>query len=198
MKKFLLSLLHAAPEIVNSDLVITFFHPLLRDQQEADIHATKMRENRPVSEANICGEIKFSIHYHRETFIVMVKFIFIFFAKFSTHKILQIHHARSLPITTGGQEPNTYVKTYLIPDRSKITKRKTKVIKKSCFPSFMETLEYRMPIQAIRLKTLQITVWEHDTLQENEFLGGVQLPLVDQNLKEEIVGWYRLGYLPRS
>lgn len=110
----------------------------------------------------------------------------------------QIHHARSLPITTGGQEPNTYVKTYLIPDRSKITKRKTKVIKKSCFPSFMETLEYRMPIQAIKMKTLQITVWEHDTLQENEFLGGVQLPLVDLNLKEEISGWYRLGYLPRS
>lgn len=62
----------------------------------------------------------------------------------------------------------------------------------------METLEYRMPIQAIKLKTLQITVWEHDTLQENEFLGGVQLPLVDLNLKEEISGWYRLGYLPRS
>lgn len=90
------------------------------------------------------------------------------------------------------------MKTYLIPDRSKITKRKTKVIKKSCFPSFMETLEYRMPIHAIRLKTLQITVWGHDTLQENEFLGGVQLPLANLDLKEEIVQWYRLGYLPRS
>ncbi|CRK95415.1 CLUMA_CG008711, isoform A [Clunio marinus] len=180
VKKFLHTLLRSAPEILNSDLVITFFHPLLRDQQENDIHLLKMRETRPSAEPNICGEIKFSIHYHREAFIVM------------------IHHARSLPMTTGGQEPNTYVKTYLIPDRSKITKRKTKVIKKSCFPSFMETLEYRMPIQAIRLKTLQITVWGHDSLQENEFLGGVQLPLVDMDLKEEIVGWYRLGYLPRS
>lgn len=62
----------------------------------------------------------------------------------------------------------------------------------------METLEYRMPIQAIRLKTLQITVWGHDTLQENEFLGGVQLPLANLDLKEEIVQWLRLGYLPRS
>lgn len=73
VKKFLLTLLHSAPEIVNSDLVITFFHPLLRDQQEADIHAVKMRESRPTSEANICGEVKFSIHYHRGTFIVMVR-----------------------------------------------------------------------------------------------------------------------------
>lgn len=60
--------------------------------------------------------------------------------KFKIKNTFQIHHARSLPLTTGGQEPNTYVKCYLKPDRSKITKRKTKVIRKSCFPSFMETV----------------------------------------------------------
>lgn len=72
VKKFLYSLLHSASEIVNSDLVITFFHPLLRDQQEADIDVTKMRETRPANEVNICGEIKFSMHYHRNVFVVMV------------------------------------------------------------------------------------------------------------------------------
>lgn len=72
VKKFLYSLLNSASEIVNSDLVITFFHPLLRDQQEADINALKIRESRPENEQNICGEVKFSIHYHRGTFIVMV------------------------------------------------------------------------------------------------------------------------------
>lgn len=180
VKKFISSLLHSSSEIVNSDLVITFFHPLLRDQQEADIHAKKVKEDKRTSENNICGEIKFSIHYHRDTFIVM------------------IHHARNLPLTSSGTEPNTYAKSYLIPDRSKITKRKTRVVKKSCYPSFMETLEYRMPIQIIKLKTLSITVWGHDSLQENEFLGGVQIPLVDLDLKEEIVGWHQLVYLTRS
>jgi phosphatidylinositol-4-phosphate 3-kinase len=72
VKKFLLTLLRSASEILNSDIVITFFHPLLRDQQEADIQAKKLRDNGPVAEPNICGEIKFSIHYHRGTFIVMV------------------------------------------------------------------------------------------------------------------------------
>lgn len=42
-------------------------------------------------------------------------------------------------MTVKNIEPNTYVKAYLIPDKSKITKRKTKVVKKSCFPSFMVT-----------------------------------------------------------
>lgn len=67
------SLLQSTPEILNSDLVVTFFHPLLRDQQEADIHTKKMKENRQQPEPNIAGEIKFSIHYHRGTFIVMVR-----------------------------------------------------------------------------------------------------------------------------
>lgn len=62
----------------------------------------------------------------------------------------------------------------------------------------METLEYRMPMAVIRLKTLQVTVWSHDSLQENEFLGGVQIPLADLNLKEEIVSWHQLIYLSRS
>lgn len=73
VKKFMYSLLHSSKEIINSDLVVTFFHPLLRDQQEADIHTTKMKDDkRKSNEANICGEIKFSIHYHRDTFTVMV------------------------------------------------------------------------------------------------------------------------------
>jgi phosphatidylinositol-4-phosphate 3-kinase len=55
-----------------------------------------------------------------------------------------------------------------------------------------------MPMQIIRLKTLQVTVWANDPLQENEFLGGVQIPLTGLDLKEEIVGWYRLGPLPRG
>lgn len=65
--------MHSSREIINSDLVVTFFHPLLRDQQEADIRKTKMREENASSvRSNICGEIKFSIHYHRDIFIVMV------------------------------------------------------------------------------------------------------------------------------
>lgn len=49
-----------------------------------------------------------------------------------------IHHARGLPKVANAQEPNTYVKVYLKPDPTKVTKRKTKVVKKNCHPSFME------------------------------------------------------------
>lgn len=71
------------------------------------------------------GEIKFSLQYHRDALIVMIQ------------------HARALPTTANNPEPNTYVKVYLRPDQAKATKRKTKVVRKNCNPSFMETVDWR-------------------------------------------------------
>lgn len=45
IERFLKSLFLMADEISHSDLVYTFFHPLLRDQQEADIRALKVKGN---------------------------------------------------------------------------------------------------------------------------------------------------------
>lgn len=41
--RFLKSLFELDASISQSDLVYTFFHPLLRDQQDADIHLRKLR-----------------------------------------------------------------------------------------------------------------------------------------------------------
>lgn len=43
--RFLHSVFLMAAEIAHSDLVYTFFHPILRDQQEANIHARKVKGN---------------------------------------------------------------------------------------------------------------------------------------------------------
>lgn len=45
IRKFLISLFLSADEIAHSDLVYTFFHPILRDQQEADITVPKIKGN---------------------------------------------------------------------------------------------------------------------------------------------------------
>nr|XP_050846088.1 phosphatidylinositol 4-phosphate 3-kinase C2 domain-containing subunit beta isoform X2 [Vespula vulgaris] len=180
IEKFLLSLFKMAPEISQSNLVYTFFHPLLRDQQNADIHLRKVKVGNWWAEKKIrenvqCGQIKLSLHYTRGTLSVMV------------------YHARGLPKVANGQEPNTYVKVYLKPDPTKATKRKTKVVKKNCHPSFMEMLEYRMPLEVIKERALEATIWNHDTLQENEFLGGIRLPLSRLDLTNEIIEWFSLG-----
>lgn len=43
IKDFLKSLFNSADEIAHSDVVYTFFHPLLRDQQEQDISVAKVK-----------------------------------------------------------------------------------------------------------------------------------------------------------
>nr|CAD7442875.1 unnamed protein product [Timema bartmani] len=181
IKYFIKSLFSMADEISHSDLVYTFFHPLLRDQQEEiNIHATKVKErkSRQMSRSethSIRGQVKLSLHYQRGTLMVMV------------------HHARSLPLVSGGQEPSPYVKVYLLPDPTKATKRKTKVVRRNCHPSFMEMLEYRMPLEIVQHRHLQATIWNHDSLQENEFLGCIVLPLEAIDLTSETEEWYPLG-----
>ncbi|RZF38830.1 hypothetical protein LSTR_LSTR000533 [Laodelphax striatellus] len=184
IKHFLSELFNMADEICHSDLVYTFFHPLLRDQQESNIHEAKLRERKKERQIagdtwRVTGQLKLSLHYQRGTLMVMV------------------HHVRDLACITGGQEPSPYVKVYLMPDPGKATKRKTKVVRRCCHPSFMEMLEYRMPLEVVQHRTLQATVWNHDTLQENEFLGGISLSLSSLNLSQETVNWYTLGNVHR-
>ena len=52
---------------------------------------------------------------------------------------------------------------------------------------FIFQLEYRMPQDAVRVKTLQATVWDCDRFQEKIFLGAVTLPLENVDLTTETV-----------
>lgn len=177
---FLQGLFQLAEEIAHSDLVYTFFHPLLRDEEEYSIHIQKLKEprshQRKPSVGRINGRMKISLRYRHETLLVM------------------IYHVENLAfLDASREEPNAYVKVYLHPDPSKQTKRKTKVVKKSCNPTFMEMLEYRIPIQYARCRTLEATVWDSSQFQENMFLGSVSIPLETVNLEEGTESWYSLG-----
>ncbi|KAF7266882.1 hypothetical protein GWI33_019812 [Rhynchophorus ferrugineus] len=175
---FIQSLFRCAQEITHSDLVYTFFHPLLRDQQEDSTNQTDSR-TQPEGTGRLKGQLKLSMQYTKGVFTIMV------------------HHARGLPKLPNGQEPSTYVKVYLQPDIEKSTKRKTKVVKKNCHPSFMEMLEYRMALDIIKTRVLKATLWSYDALQENEFMGGVELDLASLDLSTEITEWYPLVNLSR-
>lgn len=54
-----------------------------------------------------------------------------------------------------------------------------------------------MPWEFIKVRVLQATVWSHDSLQENEFLGGVELNLSAFDLREEVSQWFPLAYIPQ-
>lgn len=71
-----------------------------------------------------------------------------------------------------------YVLTYryLLPDKAKHSKQKTKVIKKNLNPQWHETFVFEdVELEELQERCLEITVWDHDNLSSNDFLGGLRL-----------------------
>lgn len=181
LEVFLKSLLKMSPEVAEHDLVYTFFHPMLRDEQENKTNLLKLKElpPSPAPTANkylkpIEGSIKLSIFHKPHGLVVMVM------------------HVKDLGQTSSGELPSPYVKLYLLPDPMKMTKRKTKITKNTSHPTYNEMLIYRIPLDQASQKVLQVTVWSYDGLKENEFLGGVHIRLSEIDLSRESVGWHRL------
>ena len=76
------------------------------------------------------------------------------------------------------QEPvDSFVKLYLLPDKSSKGKRKTKIIKSSLKPSWEETFKF----EGVKLdelsfeRALEVTVWNFHKRSGNVFIGGLRL-----------------------
>ncbi|KAM9039103.1 synaptotagmin-like protein 1 isoform 1-T3 [Sarcophilus harrisii] len=70
-----------------------------------------------------------------------------------------------------------YVKSYLLPDKSPQSKRKTAVKKRNLNPVFNETLRYSVEQSELGGRVLHLSVWHHESLGRNLFLGEVEVPL---------------------
>ena len=54
-----------------------------------------------------------------------------------------------------------------------------------------------MPLEKVRDRTLQATIWACDRFQENLFLGAVTIPLSDLEPDHEVTDWYDLTNFSR-
>ncbi|XP_071432770.1 synaptotagmin-like protein 1 [Pithys albifrons albifrons] len=93
-------------------------------------------------------------------------------------KELQVHVVRCRELAEAKkQRSDPYIKTYLLPDKSNRSKRKTAVRKRSLDPIFNETLKYKLEKRDLQSRTLNLSVWHHDSLGRNLFLGEVEVAL---------------------
>nr|XP_056701617.1 phosphatidylinositol 4-phosphate 3-kinase C2 domain-containing subunit beta [Euleptes europaea] len=175
---YIWNLLHAAPEVAESDLLYTFFYPLPRDEVAAGTHpAPKPADatwSQPVGKMG--GEVKLSISYKNNKLFIMVM------------------HIRGLQPLQDGSDPDPYVKIYLLPDPQKTTKRKTKVARKTCNPTYNEMLIYDgIPKGDLHQRELRLSVLSEEGFWENILLGEVIIRLRDLDLTREKMGWFELG-----
>uniref|UniRef100_A0A8C0GSV7 Phosphatidylinositol-4-phosphate 3-kinase catalytic subunit type 2 beta n=1 Tax=Chelonoidis abingdonii TaxID=106734 RepID=A0A8C0GSV7_CHEAB len=170
-------LIHSAPEVAECDLVYTFFHPLPRDEKAAGTNpAPKPADatwSRPIGKVG--GEVKLSISYKNNKLFIMVM------------------HIRGL--VGDGNDPDPYVKIYLLPDPQKTTKRKTKVARKTCNPTYNEMLVYDgIPKGDLQQRELRLSVLSEESFWENILLGEVCIKLRDLDLTQEKMGWTEVPF----
>lgn len=71
-----------------------------------------------------------------------------------------------------------YVHSYLLPDKNRNSKQKTPVAKRSVNPVWNYTFAYDdVSLNELSERALELTIWDHDRLASNEFLGGVRFSL---------------------
>ncbi|KAL0973255.1 hypothetical protein UPYG_G00201070 [Umbra pygmaea] len=129
------------------------------------------------------GNIEFSINYiHR------LREFHIFVAKAQDLATADAKRRRSDP----------YVKSYLLPDKAKLGKRKTSVKKKTVNPIFNEILRYRVRLEYLRTQTLILSVWHHDTFGRNSFLGEVDVDLSKWDFDHTQMNYLALQSRPTS
>lgn len=85
-----------------------------------------------------------------------------------------------------------FEQVYLLPDKSKNGKRKTKVKKHTLNPVFDETLKYYMSLNSLESRTLWLTVWHSDMFGRNDFLGEVTINLQGKVFDNPQPQWYSL------
>ncbi|XP_052002086.1 synaptotagmin-like protein 4 isoform X1 [Xyrauchen texanus] len=90
------------------------------------------------------------------------------------------------------QRTDPYVKTYLYPDKSHRSKRKTSIKKHTVNPVYVESLRYKVKREELPEKTLNLSVWHNDSRGRNMFLGQVEISLKTWDWGHEALSWYNL------
>ncbi|XP_034545731.1 synaptotagmin-like protein 4 [Notolabrus celidotus] len=97
---------------------------------------------------------------------------------------------------TPRQLSHPYVKCYLLPDKSRQSKRKTSTKRNTVNPVYNETLKYSISRSQLFTRSLLISVWHHGRLSRNTFLGEVEIPLDSRDLSSPYED--RMALLPKA
>ncbi|NXJ66534.1 SYTL4 protein, partial [Rostratula benghalensis] len=119
----------------------------------------------------VTGGISFSLSYEQKTQTLFI----------------HVKECRQLAYGDEGKKrSNPYVKTYLLPDKSRQGKRKTTIKRNTINPLYNELLKYEISKSLLLARTLQFSVWHHDRFGRNTFLGEVEVPLDAWNFESHL------------
>ncbi|XP_036893276.1 synaptotagmin-like protein 4 isoform X3 [Sturnira hondurensis] len=120
---------------------------------------------------SVTGKIAFSLKYEQQTqtLIIHVK---------ECHQLAYADEAK--------KRSNPYVKTYLLPDKSRQGKRKTSIKRDTVNPLYDEIFRYEIPESLLFQRTLQFSVWHHGRFGRNTFLGEADVQMDSWKLDKKL------------
>ncbi|XP_053513511.1 synaptotagmin-like protein 4 isoform X2 [Artibeus jamaicensis] len=120
---------------------------------------------------SVTGKIAFSLKYEQQTqtLIIHVK---------ECHQLAYADEAKKCS--------NPYVKTYLLPDKSRQGKRKTSIKRDTVNPLYNEIFRYEIPESLLFQRTLQFSVWHHGRFGRNTFLGEANVQMDSWKLDKKL------------
>ncbi|XP_052087401.1 uncharacterized protein LOC127724474 isoform X1 [Mytilus californianus] len=125
----------------------------------------------------ITGDIQFGLDYNYRT---------------GTLEIQMTQCKGLAPADTRRNRSDPYIKTYLLPDKTRSGKRKTKIKKHTLNPVFDEKLRYLISKSELENRTLWVTVWHNDRFGRNDFLGEVTINFDYYRFGDSAAKWYKL------
>ncbi|KAL3881625.1 hypothetical protein ACJMK2_028041 [Sinanodonta woodiana] len=132
-----------------------------------------------ISHSNIpvTGEVLFGLNYNYKTGMLEIA----------------VKQCKAIaPADTKRKRSDPYVKTYLLPDKTRSGKRKTKVKKHTLSPIFDEVLKYSVSKSELENRTLWLSVWHNDRFGRNDFLGEVTINFDYYKFDDPTPRWYPL------
>lgn len=109
----------------------------------------------------------------------------------TTQELLVIlHNCKGLKGPSKGKLPDSYVKTYLLPEEAKSSKKRTSTVKKSSDPVYNESLLYHgISEEDITAKGLRLSVMDEHKVGKHAIIGETCIPL--KNLTTRPVQQFR-------
>ncbi|XP_048653284.1 synaptotagmin-like protein 4 [Marmota marmota marmota] len=119
----------------------------------------------------VTGKIAFSLKFEQktQTLVIHVK---------ECHQLAYADEAK--------KRSNPYVKTYLLPDKSRQGKRKTSIKRDTVNPLYDEIFRYEIPESLLAQRTLQFSVWHHGRFGRNTFLGEAEVQMDSWKLDKKM------------
>ncbi|KAL4715269.1 hypothetical protein ACJJTC_007851 [Scirpophaga incertulas] len=104
-----------------------------------------------------------------------------------------VHKIANIPLKDPTNVPDPYVKLYLLPGRSKDSKRKTVVVKDSCMPEYDEQFEWVIPLAELHSRQVEVTVATHKGfLGGSPIIGQITINLNEYDFREAKTLWFDL------